>query len=118
MKKCKTKKCAVPKPLDGPERGLLPDEAFALSEQRKYPIFKVTRGCLIGSPSHATAAKGRARQQFNLGNLSQAQLRRINQRADAVIRACRASRSRGRRRAPGLHSTKVTPELRAALKEI
>lgn len=118
MKRCKRKSCAAPKPLTTATRDMLPDEAFALPSQRKYPIYKVSGGCLVGSASHATAAKGRARQQFNLGNLTQKELRAINQKANEVLRACRSSVRRTSKKSAGMHPDKPPASLMRALDKL
>jgi hypothetical protein len=95
-KRCKPSRgCAAPGPFTAAQRQKLPPEAYALPLELpgKYPLYKWSGGCLLPSKSHAQAAKARARQQFNRGSLEQRQLRKINQRADSVIRQCRPAKN-------------------------
>jgi hypothetical protein len=59
------------------QRKALPSRDFALEKQRKYPI--QDRG-------HAIAAKSRAKQQLDKGNLSKAQYNEIIREADAKLK--------------------------------
>ena len=58
------------------ERAVLPASAFGLPDQRKYPIDTRRR---------AANAKGRARTQWELYNLTTAQYRQIVRRANLVL---------------------------------
>ena len=49
--------------LKAATRNKLPDSAFALPSQRKYPIKKLVNGKLVADPAHAANAKSRATQQ-------------------------------------------------------
>ena len=57
-------------------RKKLSDSTFALPNERKYPI---------NDRSHAANAKARAKQQYNKGNLSKAQLDKINRKANKML---------------------------------
>jgi len=56
-------------------RNKLPNSAFA-GPDRSYPV---------QDRSHAANAKARAQQQFNKGNMSKAELSRIDRKADKVL---------------------------------
>ncbi|MGH1572689.1 DUF6582 domain-containing protein [Methylobacterium sp. P31] len=62
--------------LKSEEREELPESKFALPEQRKYPI---------EDKAHARNAKARAAQQEKAGNLSAADHRRVDAKADKVL---------------------------------
>ncbi len=61
------------------KRDRLPDKAFGLPSERKYPM---------PDPDHAASAKGRAKTQLNKGNLTRAQYDKVVRKANSVIRAC------------------------------
>jgi hypothetical protein len=46
--------------LTAAQRNALPDSAFALPSQRKYPVKKLVNGRLVDDPVHAANAKSRA----------------------------------------------------------
>jgi hypothetical protein len=58
------------------KRNALPKSKFALPEEKKYPVF---------DKSHAANAKSRASQQYNKGNLTLAEKKKIDAKADAVL---------------------------------
>lgn len=62
--------------LSEADREKLPASKFAEPEKRAYPI---------EDAAHAKNAKARASQAANAGRMSQAEARRIDERADAVI---------------------------------
>ena len=62
--------------LKGEERDDLPEGKFALPEERKYPI---------EDKAHARNAKARAAQQEKAGNLSAADHRKVDAKADKVL---------------------------------
>lgn len=62
--------------LKAKTRNALPDSAFALPAQRKYPV---------EDESHAANAKARATQQVKAGRLSPASAAKIRQRANVVL---------------------------------
>jgi hypothetical protein len=66
-------------PITARKRAALPESAFGLPGERKYPI---------PDPKHAAAAKGRARQQLERGALSRSKYNQIVHRADQVIARC------------------------------
>lgn len=76
------------------ERNRLPDSAFGLPEDRAYPMYRVWGDRALPDAEHAGNAKARARQQFDLGHLSRAELNKINRKANAVLRECGASAAR------------------------
>ncbi len=58
-------------------RKALPKKDFALPKQRKYPV---------EDAAHAKNAKARAQQQFNKGNLSESALKKIDAKANKVLK--------------------------------
>lgn len=56
-------------------RNKLPDSKFA-GPDRSYPV---------NDRSHAANAKSRAQQQYNVGNISQGQLQKIDAKANKVL---------------------------------
>lgn len=58
------------------ERDRTPDREFGLPEERKYPM---------PDESHARNAKARAEQQHEQGNLTDAEKRRIDRKADRIL---------------------------------
>ena len=62
--------------LRNEERDELPKGKFALPEERKYPI---------EDEAHARNAKARAAQQEKAGNLSAANRKRVDAKADEVL---------------------------------
>jgi hypothetical protein len=63
--------------LDTSKRKHLPDSKFAEPEKRKYPI---------EDKSHARNAKARASQAQHEGRMSKAEEKKIDRKADAVLR--------------------------------
>lgn len=59
------------------QRKKLPKKEFALPAKRKYPI---------NDKSHAANAKSRAQQQYDKGNLSKAELAKIDRAANKVLK--------------------------------
>lgn len=62
--------------LTAKRRNALPEGKFGISRERKYPV---------NDRSHAIAAKSRASQQFNAGNLSASQKQTIDKKANAIL---------------------------------
>ena len=62
--------------LDEKKRDKLKGSTFGLPEERKYPM---------PDESHARNAKARASQQVKKGNLSKADERKIDRKADRVL---------------------------------
>jgi hypothetical protein len=62
--------------LDERKRDKLKDSQFGLPEERKYPM---------PDESHARNAKARAAQQVKAGNLSKADEKRIDRKADRIL---------------------------------
>jgi hypothetical protein len=62
--------------LDEQDRDRLKDSQFGLPEERKYPM---------PDESHARNAKARAAQQVEKGNLSKADERKIDRKADSIL---------------------------------
>lgn len=62
--------------LKNEERDELPKSKFALPEERKYPI---------EDEAHARNAKARAAQQERAGNLSAADRKRVDAKAEEVL---------------------------------
>ncbi|HEY6569807.1 MAG TPA: hypothetical protein VIZ22_05930 [Candidatus Limnocylindrales bacterium] len=62
--------------LSTKKRNAEPKSEFGLPEERKYPM---------PDKSHARNAKARAAQQRNEGNLSAADKKRIDRKADRIL---------------------------------
>ena len=58
------------------QRDKLPDSKFGLPEEHKYPM---------PDKSHARNAKARASQQVEKGNLSKADEKKIDRKADNIL---------------------------------
>ncbi|MDQ0463710.1 hypothetical protein QO010_001481 [Caulobacter ginsengisoli] len=63
--------------LDAQHRNKLPNKDFAEPEKRAYPIEDKT---------HARNAKARASQAVKAGRMSKAEEKRIDRKADAVLK--------------------------------
>ncbi len=63
--------------LTSKARNALPSSEFALPKERKYPV---------ENKSHAANAKARAQQQFNKGNISKAELSKIDAKANKKLK--------------------------------
>ena len=63
--------------LDEKKRDSLKKSQFGLPDERKYPM---------PDESHARNAKARASQQVKKGNLSKADERKIDRKADSVLK--------------------------------
>ncbi|WP_336487022.1 DUF6582 domain-containing protein [Methylobacterium nigriterrae] len=63
--------------LTGDEREDIPKSKFALPDERKYPV---------EDKAHARNAKARAAQQEKAGNLSAADKRTVDAKADRVLK--------------------------------
>src|SRR4026209_135279 len=63
--------------LNEKKRDSLKSSTFGLPEERKYPM---------PDESHARNAKARASQQVKKGNLSKADERKIDRKADAILK--------------------------------
>ena len=59
------------------QRNKLPKSEFALPGERKYPV---------NDASHAANAKARAQQQFNKGNISRSELKKIDAKANKKLK--------------------------------
>ena len=59
------------------KRDHLKESAFGLPEERKYPM---------PDESHARNAKARAAQQVKKGNLTKAEERKIDRKADKILK--------------------------------
>jgi hypothetical protein len=62
--------------LDEKDRDKLKESQFGLPEERKYPM---------PDESHARNAKARAAQQVKAGNLSKADEKKIDKKADKIL---------------------------------
>ncbi|HEX5466107.1 MAG TPA: DUF6582 domain-containing protein [Candidatus Limnocylindrales bacterium] len=62
--------------LSTKKRESLPDSAFGLPDERKYPM---------PDKSHARNAKARASQQEEAGDLTEREKRKIDRKADKVL---------------------------------
>ena len=62
--------------LDANKREKIPDSKFGLPEKRAYPV---------EDKAHARNAKARAAQQVKAGNLSKADEKQIDRKADKVL---------------------------------
>ena len=58
------------------QRDALPDSAFGLPDERKYPM---------PNKSHARNAKARAKQEYNEGELTKGQMDRIFAKANKIL---------------------------------
>ena len=58
------------------QRDKLPDSKFGLPDEHKYPM---------PDKSHARNAKARASQQVDKGNLSKADEKKIDRKADKIL---------------------------------
>jgi hypothetical protein len=63
--------------LDSDDRKKLPDSKFAEPDKRKYPI---------EDKAHARNAKARASQAVKAGRMSKSEQKRIDRKADAVLK--------------------------------
>jgi hypothetical protein len=63
--------------LSEKSRDSMKESKFGLPEQRKYPM---------PDESHARNAKARASQQVKKGNLSKADERKIDRKADSILK--------------------------------
>jgi len=63
--------------LTSKQRNSLPAKSFGEPKERKYPM---------PDKNHARAAKSRAAQQENKGNLSASEKKRIDAKADKVLK--------------------------------
>lgn len=88
----KYKRCALPGKLSSSERTGLPKKAFALPSKRKYPVFVAGPGnSIVPSPSHARNALARASAEFNRGNLTSSEYKKIQATAKRVLTSCDGS---------------------------
>ena len=62
--------------LTDEQRDALPDSAFGLPKERKYPM---------ENKNHARNAKSRAKQEYNAGNLSKSQMDKIFEKANKIL---------------------------------
>jgi hypothetical protein len=62
--------------LSEKKRDSMPDSKFGLPDEHKYPM---------PDKSHARNAKARASQQHNKGNLSAADEKKIDRKADKIL---------------------------------
>jgi hypothetical protein len=63
--------------LDANKREKIPDSKFGLPEKRAYPV---------EDKAHARNAKARASQQVKAGHLTKAEEKKIDRKADAVLK--------------------------------
>ncbi len=63
--------------LTSKERGKLPKSDFGMPGERKYPM---------PDRSHAANAKARAQQQYDKGNMSKAELAKIDAKANKKLK--------------------------------
>lgn len=101
--------CALPGKMSTRSRDLLPDRAFGLPKERKYPVYRMARdGTLVPSGSHASNAKARAQQEYDKGNLSAAKLRQIDRKADRVLKQC-GTKGKKRKKNPDVQQLEENP---------
>lgn len=62
---------------------------FALPLKRKYPLFRLEKGKLVPSASHAKNALARAKQAHDRGYLSDREFRQVVRKAKRVLARCR-----------------------------
>lgn len=70
--------------LTAKARKKIPSAEFALPKERKYPI---------QDRSHAANAKARAQQQYDEGNISKGTLKKIDSKANKVLKATSPKKS-------------------------
>jgi len=75
-------------------RNQLPKSAFAMPEERKYPIKVMSGGKAVASKSHAANAKARATQMVKKGKLSESQKSVIDRKANTVLSKSKSKRSK------------------------
>lgn len=78
-------------PLSDKARDRLPDKAFGIPSQRKYPM---------PDPRHAANAKGRAKVALETGEINRKQYAAIVRKADRVIAQCKGTSGLKGRGAP------------------
>jgi len=71
--------------ISSAERRMLPDWAFGLPMQRKYPMYMMVDGDVVPSRSHAIDAKARAHQEFDVGRINRAQYEMIIDKANRLL---------------------------------
>ncbi len=76
--------CSKLGPLSERQRDRLPDKAFGIPAQRKYPM---------PDPDHAANAKGRAKTAKKRGEITAKQYEAIVRKADRVIERCNGAAS-------------------------
>jgi hypothetical protein len=83
-------------------RKSLPDKAFALRKERKYPLFtrkgNTPKGKVVFSPSHAKNAVARATQMYERGLLTKAHRDTIDHEASKLLLKTGSLRTRSARR--------------------
>jgi len=79
-------------------RKSLPDSAFALPRQRKYPLKTRRGGRVVDSPSHAKNAVARAQQMYERGLLTAAQKKTIDRKAYRMLLKTGSLKTRTARR--------------------
>jgi hypothetical protein len=62
--------------LTNKQRNKLPSSSFGLPKDKKYPM---------PDRAHAANAKSRAQQQYDKGNLSKAELDKIDRKANGIL---------------------------------
>ena len=92
MPQYKAPTCRRVGPLSDKARDRLPDKAFGIPSQRKYPM---------PDPRHAGNAKGRAKTAFDRGEVTRKQYDAIVRKADRIIAQCNGTSGlKGRRGSP------------------
>ena len=84
--------------LKAGERNRLPDAAFGLPGERKYPVYRIWGKWALPDREHATAAKARAKTALDKGQLTQGQYNRIVRKADKVLAHCSRNDKAGKRK--------------------
>ena len=78
--------CSKLGPLSERQRDRLPDKAFGIPAERKYPM---------PDPDHAANAKGRAKTAKQRGEITATQYDAIVRKADRVIARCNGPETKG-----------------------
>jgi nucleoid-associated protein YgaU len=81
-------RCARKGPISSKMRDDLPEAAFALGKERKFPLYKLSGGKLTPSASHASNAKAVAKRGLTQGTLTKSQYARVVREANKVLAKC------------------------------
>lgn len=92
--------CALPGRLSSQERRDLPARAFGLPGRRMFPMYRLGAGGeLIPSGTHASDARGRARQAKDRGTITAREYNRVIAASNRVLKKCTGAGGRRAHRA-------------------